>query len=109
MGTQKTGKAVAAPYAAFGQLLVELRQKAGIPHQSEFATRIKTSHQTVSRWEAGTSRPRDKQIPVIAAALNTGVDDLLAAAGYSRKIVVATFDQPFPVDALTPESFERFC
>ena len=109
METHKTGTDVATPYLAFGQLLVDLRQKAGISRQSEFAGRIKTTQQTVSRWEAGTSRPRDKQMPLIAAVLNTGVDDLLAAAGYSRKTAIATFDQPFPVDALTPESFERFC
>ncbi len=46
---------------------------------------------------------------LIASVLGVNVSDLRLAAGYSVKTVVATFDQPFPVDALSPESFERFC
>jgi transcriptional regulator with XRE-family HTH domain len=107
------------PHLAFGLRLIELRQAAGIRRQADFAQRIKAKQQTVSRWEAGTSRPRDKQLPLIAEALLTEgakVDDLLndlrVVAGYSvktAKTVVKSFDQPFPVDALLPESFERFC
>jgi hypothetical protein len=33
----------------------------------------------------------------------------MEAAGYSAPTVVASFDKPFPVDALTPDSFERLC
>jgi transcriptional regulator with XRE-family HTH domain len=98
-----------APYQLFGQRLIELRQAAGIPRQSDFAKRIKTSQQTVSRWEKGLSRPREKQLALIASVLEQDVDDLRLAAGYASKTVVATFDQPFPVDALAPEVFERFC
>lgn len=102
------------PYLAFGQRLIELRQAAGILRQADFAQRISTpqqtvSQQSVSRWEAGTSRPREKQLPVIAGVLGVSVDDLRAAAGYGTKTVVVSFDQPFPVDALPPEAFERFC
>ncbi|MDN3279236.1 helix-turn-helix domain-containing protein [Frankia sp. RB7] len=98
-----------APYQAFGQLMVELRQKAGIPSQSEFATLIKSSQQSVSRCEAGQSRPRDSQMPLVAAVLNADVADLLEAAGFTRRTAVVSFDQPFPIDGLTPDSFERFC
>ena len=70
---------------------------------------VQATQQTVSRWEAGLSRPREKQLPLIASLLGTKVDELRVAAGYAVKTAVATFDQPFPVDALTPESFERFC
>jgi transcriptional regulator with XRE-family HTH domain/chromosome segregation and condensation protein ScpB len=101
--------AVSPPHEAFGKLLTELRQKAGIASQAEFAVLIKSTQQTVSRWEAGQSRPRDKQIPLIAAVLKASVSDLLAAAGFTRKTVVVSFDQPFPIDGLTPDSFERFC
>ncbi len=97
------------PYFAFGALLSELRKKAGITHQSELAKLVGLAQQTVSRWESGISRPRGKQMPALASALNSDVDELLAAAGYSTQKVVATFDQPFPIDALNPESFERFC
>jgi len=69
----------------------------------------KSKQQTVSRWEAGLSRPRDKQIPLLAAVLNADVNELLAAAGFFHKTTVVSFDQPFPIDALSPESFERFC
>jgi transcriptional regulator with XRE-family HTH domain len=103
-------------YTAFGQRLTALRQAAGIRHQTDFANQIKSNQQTVSRWEAGISRPREKQLPVIASALVTPgvevedlINELRVAAGYEIKTVVQSFDQPFPVDALLPESFERFC
>ncbi|EJN16296.1 Helix-turn-helix protein [Bradyrhizobium sp. YR681] len=97
------------PYDALGRLLVELRQKAGIESQAELATLVKSSQQTVSRWEAGLSRPRDKQMPLIAAVLKAEVADLFTAAGFTQKTAVVSFDQPFPIDGLTPDSFERFC
>jgi len=97
------------PYARFGALLLTLRQHNGIAHQSELAKLLRTTQQTVSRWEAGLSRPRDKQIPLLAKVLGATSDELLAAAGYTAGQTVAVFDQPFPVDALSPESFERFC
>jgi transcriptional regulator with XRE-family HTH domain len=97
------------PHAAFGKLLIELRQKAGIASQTELAGLVKSTQQTVSRWEAGQSRPRDKQIPLIAAVLNAEVSELLSAAGFTRKTALVSFDQPFPIDALSPDSFERFC
>lgn len=70
---------------------------------------MKATQQTVSRWEAGLSRPRDRQLPLIASVLGVEVNELRIAAGYAVKTAVATFDQPFPADALAPESFERFC
>ena len=108
MGTQKNGKKV---YSAFGERLIALRQAAGIPRQADFARRVKAAQQTVSRWEAGLSRPREKQLPLIATVLDVKIDDLLLAAGYAvkNKNTVTSFDQPFPVDALPPETFERFC
>jgi transcriptional regulator with XRE-family HTH domain len=97
------------PYLAFGQRLLGLRQAARIPRQADFAQRVKATQQTVSRWEAGLSRPREKQLPLIAGVLGVTVDELRLAAGYAVKTTVAAFDQPFPVDALAPETFERFC
>ena len=99
-------------YKEFGVLLQNLRQKAGIAQQSELAKMVGSTQQTVSRWEVGSSRPRQKQMPIIASALQTDIDELLKTAGYTaqiKKIATATFDQPFPVDALNPDSFERFC
>ena len=107
--THKMSANEGAPYAAFGSLLARLRQTAGIAQQSQLAELIKTSQQTVSRWEAGSSRPRANQIPLLAKVLRAEAEELLAAAGYAPKTTVTSFDKPFPVDGLSPESFERFC
>jgi transcriptional regulator with XRE-family HTH domain len=106
--TQKTS-AKHSNYARFGARLTALRQKAGIAQQSELGALVRTSQQTISRWEAGTSRPRTNQIPLLARALDVSPDELLVAAGYAPKETVTSFDKPFPVDGLSPESFERFC
>ncbi|WP_426435623.1 helix-turn-helix domain-containing protein [Bradyrhizobium genosp. P] len=97
------------PYEILGRLLVELRHQAGIGSQAEFAKLVRSTQQTVSRWESGQTRPRDKQMPLVAAVLRVDLADLLAAAGLTRKTAVVSFDQPFPIDGLTPDSFERFC
>ncbi|MGA2332460.1 MAG: helix-turn-helix transcriptional regulator [Syntrophales bacterium] len=98
------------PCRTFGTLLVKLRKQHGIAQQSDFAKMVKSTQQTVSRWELGLSRPRHKQILVLANALRVKPEELLTAAGYiTPKMAVATFDQPFPIDALNPDSFERFC
>jgi transcriptional regulator with XRE-family HTH domain len=106
--TQKMSADARALYADFGILLSDLRQRAGIAHQSQLAELIKSSQQTVSRWEAGSSRPRASQIPLLARVLRTKAEVLLTAAGYAPTTTVASFDKPFPVDGLSPESFERF-
>jgi transcriptional regulator with XRE-family HTH domain len=107
MSTHKLGSG--APFAGFGRRLAELRLAARIERQADLARLVKSTQQTVSRWEAGLSRPRDRQIPLIAGVLGANVDELRLSAGYAVQTAVATFDQPFPVDALSPESFERFC
>src|SRR5688572_4150933 len=107
IGTQK--RRIPPLYPALGQRLIQWRRAAGILRQADFAVRVKTKQQTVSRWEGGQSRPRERQLPLIASILGVAIDELRAAAGYGAKTVVTTFDQPFPVDALAPEVFERFC
>jgi transcriptional regulator with XRE-family HTH domain len=96
-------------YGAFGTRLAELRRQAGIALQADLAASTGTSQQTISRWEAGTSRPRASQIPRLARAIGVKPKDLLVAAGYAPRIITVPFDKPFPVDALSPDSFERFC
>jgi transcriptional regulator with XRE-family HTH domain len=107
MTTHKTD--MEPQYSGFGQMLARLRQAAGFSQQAELADRIDTTQQTVSRWEAGHSRPRHSQMADLAAALDVEVTILLQGAGYTPKAVVTTFDQPFPIEALLPESFERLC
>jgi transcriptional regulator with XRE-family HTH domain len=98
-----------ARYRAFGQRLAELRRVRRIDRQADLATLLNATQQTVSRWEAGLSRPREHEIPLLAEALGTDVEGLRRVAGYATKTVVTSFDEPFPLDALSPESFERFC
>ncbi|MEA2877872.1 MAG: hypothetical protein QOF14_3068 [Hyphomicrobiales bacterium] len=107
MGTQK--KSANPRYLPFGQRLAHLRRLKRIDRQADLATLVGATQQTVSRWEAGLSRPREHEIPLLAEVLDTGVEGLRRTAGYAAKTVVATFDEPFPLDALSPESFERFC
>ncbi len=88
---------------------MRLRLAARIERQADFAKMIGATQQTVSRWEGGLSRPRENQIPKIASALGVAPEQLLKSAGYAVPTVVASFDKPFPVDALPPETFERLC
>jgi transcriptional regulator with XRE-family HTH domain len=87
-----------------------LRQAAGYARQSELAAELDTTQQTVSRWEAGLSRPRQQQISRLADLLGVDRQELIRLAK-PRDVssVTVAFDQPFPIDALPPESFERFC
>jgi len=97
------------PYKAFGDLVMQLRLKAGLALQSDLAGLVKTKPQTINRWESGVSRPQNKQMPLLAGVLKADLAELLVAAGYTALTPVATFDHPFPIDALNPDSFERFC
>ena len=98
-----------ARYAEFGARLAELRQAAGYSQQSELAAAIDTTQQTVSRWEAGLSRPRPQQMSRLAEILEVDRQELIRLAKPRDTPPVVAFDQPFPTDALPPESFERFC
>lgn len=100
-----------APYITLGRRLFELRLQAGIKKQAAAARLLDVQQQSVSRWERGASRPRATELAVIASVYQCDAQELMEAAGYSVKASSATtaFDQPFPVDALLPASFERFC
>lgn len=106
MSTQK--KSMIRRYIAFGRLLAECRVRAGIVSQAALASQIGASQQTVSRWEAGLSRPRINEFANLAAVLQTNSDALLESAGYTVPKAVVSFAMPFPVDALSPDDFERF-
>ena len=88
-------------YKNFGNLLLDLREKAGITQQADFTRRIKVTQQTVSRWELGLSRPRHSQISAIAAVLHAESERLFTSAGYNIQYPdpsVISFDQPFPMN-----------
>lgn len=94
-------------YVSLGALIAEARRRAGLPNQADLAAVMKITQQTVSRWEAGDSRPRANQIAALAAALKLDTTLLMERAGYSTP-AVQSFDQPFPVDQLAADTFERF-
>jgi len=95
----------------FGFRLQQLRIQAGISTQKELAIAMGVQQQTVSRWEAGISRPRAKDIIRLAQVLSVHPEDLYDPSQNSQDphIVTVSFDQPFPIDSLSAESFERFC
>ncbi len=95
-------------YPSLASLLINARKRAGLATQGDLAKLLGSSQQSVSRWEAGTSRPSAKQLPKIAAVLGVDTDELAQAAGYFAPSQTVTFDRPFPFENLSPESFERF-
>lgn len=96
-------------HETFAVQIVRWRQNAGLGSQADLAVRLGTSQQTISRWEQGASRPRSGQLRALAKVLGVDVGEMRKAAGYSPSMATVTFDQPFPVDQLSEESFERFC
>ena len=95
----------------FGQNLQKFRLRAGIKTQADLASLLKTvTQQTVSRWESGSSRPRTKDLNLLASVLSVDAGELIKSSGYIQEIQsVVSFDQPFPIDLLSPDGFERFC
>lgn len=94
-------------YAQFGRVVAAARVAAGLENQSDLARTLDCTQQTVSRWESGNSRPRAGEIPKLAAALKLKISFLLEQAGYAAP-AVASYAQPFPVDRLDADTFERF-
>ena len=95
-------------YAAFGDNLLSLRFSRGLSTQDELARLLGVKQQTVSRWEAGSSRPRADEIPKLAALLHVDAIALAHTAGYASEVVTVSFDRPLPLAALNPDSFEFF-
>jgi transcriptional regulator with XRE-family HTH domain len=96
------------PFLELGQAIARARMTLGMD-QGALARLVGCRQQTVSRWEAGTSRPRAAQVPELAAALKQDVDRLLNLAQYAAPApAVVSYAQPFPMDRLDPTTFERF-
>lgn len=95
-----------ARYAELGKLIARHRAARGLANQGDLARALKSTQQTVSRWEAGTSRPRANQIDQLAATLGVAAEVLMEAAGY-RTAVIQSITKLFPFDALAPDIFEQ--
>lgn len=97
-------------YEALGKQIYQWRMAIGMAKQTELAQQLKISQQTVSRWEAGSSRPRANELLNLAAALKIDVQELSQAAGYAPRLTpTVSFDRPLPLPSLLPDSFEYFC
>jgi len=96
-------------YLTLGERIRTLRSAAGIATQAELAYQLGATQQTVSRWEAGTSRPRANELAKLAAALKVDATELSHIAGYTPETTTVSFDRPLPLSSLLPESFEYFC
>lgn len=104
MKTDQRGK-----HKRFGDELKRLRQEQGISTHTELAKLLGVAQQTVTRWEAGESRPRADQIAVVANALRADPQRLLVVSGHVTEQVTVSFDQPLPLASLSPEGFQRIC
>lgn len=93
-------------HSKLGIRIAQLRLMAGMATQADLARRVKTTQQSISRWEAGTSRPREAQLDDLANALLVDPAQLRELAGYGNATPL-TYAVPFPVDRLDPEKFER--
>lgn len=100
--------------------LINTARRAQHWSQAELARRVEVSQQTVSRWEAGTSRPEGPIMSRLAFVL--GLEDdltsaLAKAAGYPEPSAVGLPEQlpvrplapTLPLFGLSPEGFEQFC
>jgi transcriptional regulator with XRE-family HTH domain len=95
-------------FMELGNRLKDLREKRGIATQAQLAKQLGFQQQTVSRWEAGISRPRVAQLKTVAGLLQASTKELMDLAGYTDTPVITSFDQPLPLSGLSEESFQRF-
>ena len=75
--------------------------------QTELAAELGLKQQAISRWEAGTHRPSVDQVPALAKLIEEESSTLTTLAGYGKPVAIQPGD-PFPVEALPPDVFERF-
>ena len=94
-------------FVVLGQAIAAARLAAGMAKQSDLASALGVSQQTVSRWEAGIAKPKEKLLLSLAAALKLNLVDLRRLAGDESPPAVS-FVEPFPVDRLPPVTFEQF-
>ncbi|RYG20548.1 MAG: helix-turn-helix domain-containing protein, partial [Caulobacteraceae bacterium] len=95
------------PYLRLGRAIADARVEAGFQRQGDLATALEVSQQSVSRWEAGTHKPRRDQIDALAATIRLSAGDLRRMAGYDATMA-AGIVRNLPLDALGSEAFEQF-
>ncbi|MDO8608057.1 MAG: helix-turn-helix domain-containing protein [Phaeospirillum sp.] len=93
------------PYAALAEKIVRGRAACGLT-QAELAAALGFRQQTVSRWEAGTHRPKSDELGALAKLIGEDLATLMGLAGHGA--VTRGALPMFPVDALDPAAFEHF-
>jgi transcriptional regulator with XRE-family HTH domain len=97
------------PHKDFGALITQLRIEAGFEQQSDLAALMKTTQQTVSRWEKGESCPSIEKLQTLASVLNVPLNELLILTGRTAfPEPVVTYVKTFPIWALSPDQLETF-
>ena len=90
--------------------LAELRKKSDIS-QTDAATRIGVSRQTVSKWESGTVTPDMKNLALIAEVYNVAIEDLLNEdfdiSGYENTLTKPVITEKVEEEATAEEISEE--
>jgi transcriptional regulator with XRE-family HTH domain len=96
-------------YKEFGEFLTEHRRAKNMD-QGAIAKAMGCSQQSVSSWEAGYTRPKAALIGKLAGLLGLDPASLSQKTAYvpAQRLAAKSHDQPFPLDQLPAETFERF-
>jgi transcriptional regulator with XRE-family HTH domain len=73
----------------FGEFLSEARERAGIKTKTDLASLAGVDISTIGKWEAGKMLPHPKMLQKISAPLGIPYEDLMVAAGYLKKDILA--------------------
>jgi len=94
-------------HVEFGESLRIEREKRGWD-QLALARALKTTQQTISRWEKGDSRPKTDMVHKIAQLFEADTDEWLMRAGHKIDKPVRPLLPTLPFDKLSEEEFEFF-
>ena len=92
----------------FTSAIKQLREKRGL-NQADFARILKVTQQTVSRWESGASRPREKDLAKISALFPEFTHEEWHKLSGRISEPVRPLNDYIPLYALSPDKFEQFC
>lgn len=95
-------------YKELGSLIKSEREKRGW-EQVDLAARISREQQTISRWENGSSRPKQDDLLKLVDLFSGDVDTWLAKAGYHIEEPDLSLTPYLPLHNLSAENFELFC
>ncbi len=93
----------------FSTVIKNLREKKGWK-QSELARQLGIKQQSISRWEAGISRPKEIDLAKLNALFpETSLEDLYKFSGRLIPPRERQLADTLPLYNLTPDKFEKLC